>query len=424
MSRVSITSGEQSPAGAPAAFGKRILALADRLAAWSETQDGLTCTFLSPAHRTVASEIAALIAAAGLDVAIDAAANVVGRYKSRNPLAKTVIVASHYDTVRDAGKYDGRLGILVGLVVAEHLAQKKISLPFDLELIAFSEEEGVRFSTSYIGSSAVAGRFDPTLLERRDSEDISLAEALRAAGHDPKAITSLARRRDELAGYLEVHIEQGPVLLTEKLPVGVVTEIAGNSRYLVTVEGEAGHAGTVPMGLRHDAAAAAAEIILMVERYCKQPGLLGTVGRLTVPNGAINLIPGRCELSLDIRSGKDASRKGAIGDILANIARIAAVRGVKATTTEVLDEAAVPCSMRLQEAFAASIARAGLAVRRLPSGAGHDAVVFSGITDIGMLFVRCGNGGVSHSPRETVTVDDADIAARILLDVLVGLNPV
>ncbi len=424
MSRVSIASGEQSPAGAPAAFGKRILALADRLAAWSETQDGLTCTFLSPAHRTVASEIAALMAAAGLDVAIDAAANVVGRCKSRNPLAKAVIVASHYDTVRDAGKYDGRLGILVGLVVAEHLAQKKISLPFDLELIAFSEEEGVRFSTSYIGSSAVAGRFDPTLLERRDSENISLAEALRAAGHDAKAITSLARRRDELAGYLEVHIEQGPVLLTEKLPVGVVTEIAGNSRYLVTVEGEAGHAGTVPMALRHDAAAAAAEIILMVERYCKQPGLLGTVGRLTVPNGAINLIPGRCELSLDIRSGKDASRKAAIGDILANIARIAAARGVKATTTEVLDEAAVPCSTRLQEAFAASIARAGLAVRRLPSGAGHDAIMFSGITDIGMLFVRCGNGGVSHSPRETVTVDDADIAARILLDVLVGLNPV
>lgn len=283
MSRVSIASGEQSPAGAPAAFGKRILALADRLAAWSETQDGLTCTFLSPAHRTVASEIAALIAAAGLDVAIDAAANVVGRYKSRNPLAKTVIVASHYDTVRDAGKYDGRLGILVGLVVAEHLAQKQISLPFDLELIAFSEEEGVRFSTSYIGSSAVAGRFDPTLLERRDSEDISLAEALRAAGHDPKAITSLARRRDELAGYLEVHIEQGPVLLTEKLSVGVVTEIAGNSRYLVTVEGEAGHAGTVPMGLRHDAAAAAAEIILMVERYCKQPELWAPLADLQFP---------------------------------------------------------------------------------------------------------------------------------------------
>jgi allantoate deiminase/N-carbamoyl-L-amino-acid hydrolase len=162
----------------------------------------------------------------------------------------------------------------------------------------------------------------------------------------------------------------------------------------------------------------------MVERYCRQPGVLGTVGRLTVPNGAINLIPGRCELSLDIRSGNDATRKAAVGDILANIARIADDRGVKATTTEVLNEAAVPCSVRLQEAFAASITRAGLAVRRLPSGAGHDAVMFSDITDIGMLFVRCGNGGISHSPRETVNVDDADIAARILVDVLVNLNPV
>jgi beta-ureidopropionase / N-carbamoyl-L-amino-acid hydrolase len=424
MARISIASGEQSPAGVSADFGKRILALADRLAAWSETRGGLTCTFLSPAHRAVANEITALMAGAGLDVSIDAAANVVGRYKSQNPFAKTIIVASHYDTVRDAGKYDGRLGILVALVVAEHLAQKQISLPFDLELIAFSEEEGVRFSTSYIGSSAVAGRFNPALLERRDSENISLAEALHAADHDPKAITALARHRNELAGYLEVHIEQGPVLLTENLPVGVVTEIAGNSRYLVSVEGEAGHAGTVPMALRHDAAAAAAEITLMVERYCTQPGILGTVGRLTVPNGAINLIPGRCELSLDIRSGNDATRKAAVGDLLANIARMADHRGVTAITTEVLNEAAVPCSMRLQEAFAASIVRAGLAVRRLPSGAGHDAVMFSDITDIGMLFVRCGNGGISHSPRESVNVDDADIAARILLDVLVSLIPV
>jgi allantoate deiminase/N-carbamoyl-L-amino-acid hydrolase len=424
MSRISIASEAQSPAGAPAAFGKRILALADRLAAWSETQDGLTCTFLSPAHRAVANEIAALMAGAGLDVSIDAAANVVGRYKSRSPSTKTIIVASHYDTVRNAGKYDGRLGILVALVVAEHLAQKQISLPFDLELIAFSEEEGVRFSTSYIGSSAVAGRFNPTLLERRDGENISLAEALRAAGHDPKAITALARHRGNLAGYLEVHIEQGPVLLTENLPVGVVTEIAGNSRYLVTIEGEAGHAGTVPMALRHDAAAAAAEITLMVERYCTQPGILGTVGRLNVPNGAINLIPGRCELSLDIRSGNDTTRKQAVSDILTNIARIADGRGVTATTTEVLNEAAVPCSVRLQESFAASIAHMGLAVRRLPSGAGHDAVMFSDITDIGLLFVRCGNGGISHSPREAIDADDADIAARILLDVLVSLNPV
>ena len=396
------------------------MVLADRLATWSESPEGLTCTFLSAAHQAVANEIADLMTAAGLDTAIDAAANVVGRYNSKIPSDKTIIVGSHYDTVRDAGKYDGRLGILIGLVVAEHIVQNRLDLPFNLEVAAFSEEEGVRFSTSYIGSSAVAGRFNADLLDRRDGHGISLAEALSAAGHDPKSIPALAR--GSLAGYFEVHIEQGPVLLAENLPVGVVTEIAGNSRFLVRVKGEAGHAGTVPMTLRHDAVAAAAEITLMVEQYCKQHGLLGTVGRLVVPNGAINLVPGVCEMSLDIRSGDDAARKTAVAGILANIARIADRRGVTTTCAEVLDEAAVPCSTRFQNAFAAAITRAGLSVRRLPSGAGHDAVMFSGITDIGMLFVRCGNGGVSHSPRETVEARDADIAARILLDVLSNLD--
>ena len=420
MSRASFAPEVQHPSGA--IFGDRIMVLADGLAKWSESPEGLTCTFLSAAHRAVANEIAELMTAAGLDTAIDATANVVGRYNSKRPSAKTIIVGSHYDTVRDAGKYDGRLGILVGLVVAEHIVQNRLDLPFNLEVAAFSEEEGVRFSTSYVGSSAVAGRFNADLLDRRDKHGTSLAEALRAAGHDPKTIPSLARDRAGLAGYLEVHIEQGPVLLAENLPVGVVTEIAGNSRFLVRVEGEAGHAGTVPMALRHDAAAAAAEITLMVEQYGKEFGLLGTVGRLAVPNGAINLVPGLCEMSLDIRSGNDATRKTAVAGILANIARIADRRGVTATCLEVLDEAAVPCSTRFQNAFAAAIARAGLSVRRLPSGAGHDAVMFSGITDIGMLFVRCGNGGVSHSPRETVEARDADIAARILLDVLSNLD--
>jgi len=422
MSQISVVSESQSAAGKTAAFGERIVRLADRLATHSESADGLTCVFLSSAHVAVAKDIAALMTAGGLDVKIDAAANVVGRYRSESPQAKTVIVGSHYDTVRDAGKYDGRLGILAALAVAEHLVQNEIRLPYNLEVIAFSEEEGVRYSTSYIGSSAVAGRFDPTLLDRRDANDISLADALHMAGHDPRAIPALARGREDLAGCLEVHIEQGPVLLTENLPVGVVTDIAGNSRILITVEGVAGHAGTVPMALRHDAVAASADITLMVERHCVQTGILGTVGRLFVPNGAINLIPGRCELSLDIRSSDEAVRKAAVRDILSDITHIAERRGVTATFTQVLDTAAVPCSVRLQKALANSISRAGCAVRRLPSGAGHDAVMFSGLTDIGMLFVRCGNGGVSHSPRETVDARDVDFATRILLDVLLNFN--
>jgi allantoate deiminase/N-carbamoyl-L-amino-acid hydrolase len=420
MAQVSELSGSQTTADG--AFGKRIIALADHLASWSETADGLTCTYLSTAHLAVAEELAALMKKAGLAVEIDTVENVVGRYQSPDPSAKTVIVGSHYDTVRNAGKYDGRLGVLLALAVAEHLARNGITLPYNLEVIAFSEEEGVRFPASYIGSSAVAGRFEQKLLESRDAKGITLAQALLEVGADPKTIPALARRPDTLAGYLEVHIEQGPVLLEANLPVGIVTAIAGGSRYLVAIDGVAGHAGTVPMTLRHDAVTAAAEMTLFVEQRCNRPGLVGTVGRFTVPGGATNIIPGRCEISLDIRSSDDAARLAAVVDILAEIQRIAKRRGVKATTTQALDAAAVPCSPRLQDAFAASIARIGLPVRRLPSGAGHDAVMFSGLTDIAMLFVRCGNGGVSHSPRETVSAEDADIAARILLDVLVNLK--
>jgi hydantoinase/carbamoylase family amidase len=420
MAQVSELSG--SPTAAHGAFGQRILALADHLASWSETADALTCTYLSTAHLAVAEELAKLMKKAGLTVAIDTVENVVGRYRSPDPAAKTVIVGSHFDTVRNAGKYDGRLGILTALVVAEHLASNGITLPFNLELIAFSEEEGVRFPASYIGSRAVVGRFEDAMLAARDAKGITLAQALLEAGKDPKTIAALARDPSALAGYLEVHIEQGPVLLQANLPVGIVTGIAGGSRYLVAVDGEAGHAGTVPMALRHDAIAAAAEITLFVESRCNRPGLVGTVGRFTVPAGATNIIAGHCEISLDIRSGDDATRLAAVVDILAEIQRIAKRRGVKATTTQALDAPAVPCSPWLQEALAAAIARAGLTVRQLPSGAGHDAVMFSGVTDIGMLFVRCGNGGVSHSPREAVSAEDADTTARILLDVLLNLR--
>jgi allantoate deiminase/N-carbamoyl-L-amino-acid hydrolase len=224
-----------------------------------------------------------------------------------------------------------------------------------------------------------------------------------------------------LIGYIEVHIEQGPVLLNEGLPVGIVTSIAGSVRYLMTISGTAGHAGTVPMGLRHDAAAAAAEIVLAVEHRCTQaPTLVGTVGRLAVPDGAINVIPGRCELSLDLRAGDDATRDAALMDILAEIERIAKRRGVVIETREILRTPAVPCDARMQDRIAEAVRRLGVAPRHLLSGAGHDAVMFSGITEIGMLFVRCGNGGVSHSPLETITAEDADVAARVLLDVLLG----
>jgi beta-ureidopropionase / N-carbamoyl-L-amino-acid hydrolase len=417
---MTVQADSPASAGERDAFGRRIIELAARLAQWSETPDGLTCTYLTPAHRAAADDLRELMRAAGMTVEIDGVGNVVGRYAAADSAAtKTLIVASHYDTVLNAGSYDGRLGILAGLVAVEHLNRGGRRLPFHLEVIGFAEEEGVRFSAHYIGSSAIAGCFDMRVLQRRDAGGQSVADVIHKAGFDPEAIPSLARRPRDLLGYIEVHIEQGPVLLQEGLPLGIVTSIAGTVRYSVSITGQVGHAGTVPMALRRDAAAAAAEIVLFVERRCAAtPTLVGTVGRLSVPGGAINVIPGRCELSLDIRAADDATRDAAAADVLAEIESIAKRRKVTIDVKDIQRGPAAPCSQALQEKFAAALQRAGIRPRYLPSGAGHDAVSFSGITDIGMLFVRCGNGGISHSPLETITAADADAAVRVLLDVL------
>jgi hydantoinase/carbamoylase family amidase len=406
------------------ALGKRIIALAERLAEWSETPDGLTCTYLTSVHRAVAGELRGMMQAAGMSATIDDVGNVVGRYPAADSAARTLIVASHYDTVINAGNYDGRLGVLAGIVAVEQLHRSGRRLPFHVDVIGFAEEEGVRFSVPYIGSTAIAGRFDRRVLQRRDASGQSVADLIHKAGLNPEAVPSLARRPGDLVGYLEVHIEQGPVLLQEDLPVGVVTSIAGTTRLGVTVNGMSGHAGTVPMALRRDAAAAAAEIVLYVEKRCAAaPTLVGTVGRLGVPGGATNVIPGRCELSLDIRAADDGTRDAAVADVLAEIERIAKRRKVSIETKDLQRAPAVPCSPRLQEQLAAAVGRAGIPVRHLPSGAGHDAASFSGVTDIGMLFVRCGNGGISHSPLETITAADADVATRILIDVLEHFEP-
>jgi beta-ureidopropionase / N-carbamoyl-L-amino-acid hydrolase len=405
-------------------FGPRIIALADKLAKWSEAPDNLTCTYLTDAHRAVAAQLREWMQAAGMSVEIDAVGNVIGRYAAGTANAMTLLVGSHYDTVRNAGKYDGRLGILAPLVVIEHLNRTSQRLPFNVDLTCFSEEEGVRFGTAYLGSSALAGRFDRRVLELRDVSGVSVADLIRATGGNPDAIPTLARRPQDLLGYLEIHIEQGPVLLREDLPVGIVTAIAGGSRYVLAIAGKSGHAGTTPMTARHDAAAAAAEIVLFVEKRCgTAPGLVGTVGQLTVPDGAINVIPGRCELSVDIRADELPKRDAAIADVFAEIERIGKRRGVTIKTTEMQRTPVVPCSPRMQRLLADCITRAGLRPHYLPSGAGHDGILFDGMTDVGMLFVRCGNGGVSHSPLESITADDADISARLLLDVLQKLQP-
>jgi allantoate deiminase/N-carbamoyl-L-amino-acid hydrolase len=408
---------------AAAALGSRIIEFCDELAQISEEPGKLTCTYLTPAHQQVASQIQSWMQAAGLDAGIDAVGNVIGRYRSADPAAKTLIVGSHYDTVRDAGKFDGRLGIITALVVAEELARRKYPLPYHLDVIAFAEEEGVRFGTAYLGSRVIAGRFDPLILQNRDTSGATIADVIRKAGGDPDVIPALARKPEELLGYLEVHIEQGPVLLDADIPLGVVTAIAGGARYAVSITGVAGHAGTVPMALRHDAAAAAAEVRLFVETYCRQtPGLVGTVGQIYVPNGGINVVPGRCDFSLDIRSEDEGKLTQAIADVQSRIQEIGRTRGVTIAVTELQRTTVVPCAPSLQRLFADAVQRATLLVRHLSSGAGHDGVMFHGVTPVGMLFVRCGNGGISHNPLETVAEGDAGLAANVLLDVLMNVH--
>jgi N-carbamoyl-L-amino-acid hydrolase len=396
------------------ARGERILAWADRLAAHSDHPDHLTCAYMTPAHRQAAGLLETWMREAGFDdVRHDAVGNVIGVYRADPAVAAPRLVAtgSHYDTVRNGGRYDGRLGILLPIAIVADLRARGHRLPFDLEVVGFAEEEGLRYGGTFLASSAYIGRFDAAMLDKMDAQGIPMREALRSAGFDPDAVTACATDLKRLAHYFEVHIEQGPVLLEHGLPLGVVTAIAGSVRRLLTLTGLAGHAGTTPMALRRDAACAAAEIVLYVERRCAQaPGLVGTVGQLEVPGGSVNVIPGRCQLSLDVRAPDDATRDAALADIEAEIDAICARRGVAVESEEIMRVAAAPCSASHRERWRAAVAAQGLPVHELPSGAGHDAMMVGRATPMSMLFVRCGNGGISHNPLETITAADAQVA--------------
>ena len=409
--------------GVTLAFGPQVMEWAEQLGAISDSESNLTCAYMTPAHRATAAQLADWMADAGMEVHIDAVGNVVGRYAAAQADAKTLVTGSHYDTVRNGGKYDGRLGILLPIALVRHLNGRGERLPFRLEVIGFAEEEGVRFRSTFLGSSAVTGSFDMALLDQEDAEGITMRDALAAAGHDPAAIPSIARDPASLLGFVEVHIEQGPVLLQHGLPLGVVTAIAGSSRYLVELAGVASHAGTTPMGMRRDAAAAAAEIVLLVEQRCAKRGaLVGTVGQLEVPAGSVNVVPGACRLSLDIRAADDAQRLAAVDDIRAGISAICARRGIEEKLWKLVEADAVPCAPRLMDRLGEAAVRAGLPRFDLPSGAGHDAMRMAALTDVAMLFTRCGNGGISHNPLETMTADDAEIAGQVLLDFLRNLT--
>ncbi len=371
----------------------------------------LTVTYLTEAHRACARDLAAWMHEVGFDtVAIDAVGNVRGRYhaSSERPSGGTLYTGSHYDTVRDGGKYDGRLGILVPLAVVRRLSSAGVRLPYHLELIAFAEEEGQRFPATFLGSSAVIGSFDSGWLEQVDAGGTTLRQAMAAAGLDPAGIPGCRLDTSDALGFIEVHIEQGPVLEELGLALGVVTSINGSLRFAGEVIGVASHAGTTPMDRRRDAALAVAELALQVEQRAAQDrDSVGTVGVLEVPAGSVNVVPGRCRFTLDLRAPEDGQRDRLAKDVLESLDRICKRRGLRYRIEETLRVGAAASDPVWQRRWEQAVESLGLPVHRMPSGAGHDAMKMHEAMPQAMLFVRGGNGGISHNPLERITAHDA-----------------
>jgi N-carbamoyl-L-amino-acid hydrolase len=381
----------------------------------------LTVTYLTDAHRACMQQIRNDMLQAGCDmVDIDAVGNVVGRYLGAHgataaaggsPRMPALLTGSHFDTVRNGGKYDGRLGIYVPLACVKTLAEQQRRLPFDLEIVAFAEEEGQRFKATFLGSGALTGDFDPSWLDQRDADGISMREAMHTAGLNPQDIAGLRRNPVYYQGFVEVHIEQGPVLNALDLPLGIVTSINASVRYTGEVLGTASHAGTTPMDQRRDAAAAVAELLLFVEQRARADGdSVGTVGQLLVPNGSINVVPGRCQFSLDLRAPSDAQRDALERDVLAALQRICSARGVDHTLTQTMRASAAPSDIAWQRRWEAAVGALGVPLHRMPSGAGHDAMKLHDILPQAMLFVRGQNAGISHNQLESTTSDDMQLA--------------
>lgn len=385
---------------------RTVIERCDLLAGCSEETGRLTRRFATPALAEARTLVAGWMREAGLETRLDPIGNLVGRLPGHGE--RTFVLGSHLDTVVDAGCYDGALGVLTALACVEHLRERR--LPFALEVVGFADEEGVRYGTAFLGSAVMAGRFESEWLGRVDREGVMLGDAVRGWGGDLDALSGGRRRPEELLGYLEVHIEQGPVLDDAGLPLGVVTAIAGQTRAGLTFSGRAGHAGTTPMGTRCDALAAAAGWIGAVEAEAQsRDGLVATVGEIAVEPGAANVIPGRAAASLDVRHAEDAVREEAVAALRTAAERIGEARDVAVAWDEVQATRAVRCSPELTEALAAAAAETGHEAPRLTSGAGHDAAMMAAVTPVAMLFVRCA-GGISHHPDESVSEDDVAAA--------------
>ena len=381
----------------------------------------LTVTYLTDAHRACAAQISGLMRDCGFDsVHIDAVGNVVGRYEGAKPDAKTLLTGSHYDTVRNGGKYDGRLGIFVPIACVRELKRQGKRLPFAFEVVGFAEEEGQRYKATFLGSGALIGHFDQRWLDQKDADGITMREAMQHAGLKQEEIAKIQRDPARYLGFVEVHIEQGPVLTELDLPLGIVTAINGGVRYVGEVIGTASHAGTTPMDRRRDAAAAVAELILYIEqRAAKDGDSVGTVGMLEVPSGSINVVPGRCKFSLDMRAPNNAQRDALTDDVLAELKAICERRGVRYELEESMRASAAPSAPAWQQRWEKAVDALGIPLFRMPSGAGHDAMKLHEVMPQAMLFVRGINSGISHNPLESSTNDDIQLAVQafqLLLD--------
>ncbi|MDP3354638.1 MAG: 2-oxo-4-hydroxy-4-carboxy-5-ureidoimidazoline decarboxylase [Polaromonas sp.] len=410
-------------------LGNQVWDWQEQLSAFSDPgykeQGQLTVTYLTDAHRSAAALIAQTMQGSGFDeVSIDAVGNVVGRYKANKPGAKTLMTGSHYDTVRNGGKYDGRLGIFTPVACVGELSRAGQRLPFDFEVIAFAEEEGQRYKATFLGSGALIGQFNPAWLAQKDADGISMREAMQQAGLPAtlEAIGALQRQPSDYLGFVEVHIEQGPVLNELDIPLGIVTSINGGVRYVCEVSGMASHAGTTPMNRRRDAATAVAELALYVEQRAARDGdSVGTIGILNVPGGSINVVPGRCQFTLDLRAPNNTQRDALVADVLAELAAICERRGVHHTAEETMRAAAAPSAVAWQQRWESAVDSLGVPLYRMPSGAGHDAMKLHEVMPQAMLFVRGQNSGISHNPLESTTSDDIDLAVRAFQHLLHGL---
>lgn len=390
----------------------------------------LTVTYLTDAHRACAADIAARMRDCGFDeVHIDAVGNVVGRYHGSTPDAPALLTGSHYDTVRNGGKYDGRLGIFVPMACVQQLHTAGRRLPFAFEVIGFAEEEGQRYKATFLGSGALTGHFNPAWLDQLDADGVSMRDAMRHAGLPAtlEAIGALERDPSKYLGFVEVHIEQGPVLNEMDLPLAVVTSINASVRYLCEAVGIASHAGTTPMDRRRDAASAVAELALYAEQRAAADGdSVATIGMLQVPGGSINVVPGRCLFSLDLRAPSNEQRDALERDILAQLRGICERRGIGLKTEETMRAAAAPSAPAWQARWEKAVAALGVPLHRMPSGAGHDAMKLHEVMPQAMLFVRGLNSGISHNPLESTTSDDMELGVNAfshLLDQLATEHP-